>query len=167
MALSQVQESPQYYDWRLKMTRAAMAINRTRETIYSWFTRSRVPEAITSLICLGLLVLSATMILDADRYMASPTFHDALGPGGVATPEVWGVLLSIPCAATLLSLLARRRDVYWPLAAIVAWMTAFSYFVAKSANNDGSVSSPVTIYVTLSLVLTLLAIMYAGESDRP
>lgn len=165
--MSQAQTQQPYYDWREKMSNAISAASRARRMVGTWFSRSRVPEVVTSLICLGLLALSLTLILDADRYVATPTFADALGPDGLAAPEVWGILLAAPCTATLLSLAAHRRDVYWPLFAIVGWMTAFSFFIAKSVGDAKSVSSPVTIYVTISVVLAVLAIMYAREGERP
>lgn len=165
--MSQSEELPRDYDWREKMTRAAQTMTGARRVIDAWFSRSYVPEVVTSLLCLGLLGLAISMIVDGDTYEGVPSFQAAMGPDGLAVPEAWGALLAAPCIATLLSLLARRRDVYWPLAAIVVWMTAFSYFAGQSSTDADTVNSAVIIYSTISLVLTMLAIMYAKEGEGP
>ena len=125
--------------------------------------RSHVPETFTAILCVGLTLLGLDMLRDPVSYSERATFHVAVGPDGWAHPALWGVLLILPCVATLLVLAARRRDVYWPLAGVAAWLTAWSVAIVLGADNPDSVASAVIAYGTLGTFATILALVYQRE----
>ena len=125
--------------------------------------RSHVPETFTAILCAGLTLLGLDMLRDPASYVERATFHVAVGPDGWAQPGLWGALLILPCVATLLALAARRRDVYWPLAGVAGWLTAWSTAIVLGAANPDSVASAVIAYGTLTTFATLLALVYQRE----
>ena len=125
--------------------------------------RSHVPETFTAILCVGLTLLGLDMLRDPTSYSERATFHVAVGPDGWAHPALWGVLLILPCVATLLVLAARRRDVYWPLAGVALWLTAWSTAIVLGADNPDSVASAVIAYGTLGTFATILALVYQRE----
>ena len=125
--------------------------------------RSHVPETFTAILCVGMTLLGLDMLRDPASYAERPTFNVAVGPDGWAQPQLWGVLLILPCVATLLALVARRRDVYWPLAGVALWLTAWSTAIVLGANNPDSVASAVIAYGTLTAFATILALVYQRE----
>lgn len=125
--------------------------------------RSHVPETFTAILCVGLTLLGLDMLRDPTSYSERATFDVAVGPDGWAQPGLWGVLLVLPCVATLLALAARRRDVYWPLAGVALWLTAWSIAIVLGAANPDAVASAVIAYGTLGAFATLLALVYQRE----
>lgn len=125
--------------------------------------RYHLPELITTISCLAFLLLGLDMLRDPVSYAARPTFAEAVGPDGWAAPQVWAVLLIAPCVATLLSLAARRRDVFWPLFAVTAWLCAWSVALAKGADDPDAVSSALIVYTLLATILAAITLVYMRE----
>lgn len=125
--------------------------------------RHHVPETLTAVLSVGLTLLGLDMLRDPTSYAERATFHVAVGPDGWAQPGLWGVLLILPCVATLLVLAARRRDVYWPLAGVALWLTAWSTAIVLGADNPDSVASAVIAYGILGTLVTILALVYQRE----
>lgn len=137
------------------------------EKLTTWLNRSHIPETVTIIVCAGLAVVGGSLIASPDQYTARATFAVALGAGGWASPAVWGWALLLPTAATVGALATGRRDVFWPLLAVVAWVTAWSYALALSdISNPDAVSSATIVYSTLSFLLATLAAMYIKEGGK-
>lgn len=122
--------------------------------------RHYVPEAVTLILCLGLGALALDLFTAPETYYR-PTFHVAME---WASPQVWGVTLLMPVLATMAALAARRRDLFWPLTAMLLWVTTWSTAVHLSAADPDAVRSAAIIYTTVSLVTALMALVYMRES---
>lgn len=131
-----------------------------------WMNRSHIPETATIIICGGLALLAGSLIVSPDQYVIRATFAVALGPDGWASPIIWGWALLLPALATIASIATGRRDVFWPLLAVISWVTAWSYALALGVRDPDAVSSATIIYSMISLLLALLAAMYVREGDR-
>lgn len=122
--------------------------------------RHRVPEVVTLFLCGGLAAFAIDMIANPATY-DRPTFRVA---NEWFDPAAWGVLLLLPATATILAILARRRDLWWPLTAMAMWLTAWSAAAYLSAPGELAVNSAAIIYTTLTALTAFMAAVYMRES---
>lgn len=125
--------------------------------------RHHVPELLTGVICLGLGVLGATMLITPDEYGSNASFRVAFE---WATPQAWGATLIGFCVVTLMALGLKRRDIYWPLLFIVGWLTTWCVALASAVLEPGTVPSGTVVYTLLNAVVAILGLSYMRESNK-
>ena len=123
-------------------------------------TRHHVPEALAWTLCIGSTLLGVVFILDRTDIAAVPSWEPAFD---VAGPAVWGALLIVPSIATMLSLAARRRDVWWPMLAITTWYTAWSVAGVWAVPDPRTIATGIVAYGMLLALSAILTLSYMTE----